>query len=221
MKLVVIQNAPVTSDDLKNIQKMLKASDVLVGACVDKLALYNFADYLIFKEEYSGEVRVLLDRNFLTRIVDLARGKTVNSADPLYSLVSAAMSFFIYCDVIIDPAVALYEYGHHQGHSEATDDLSYFRIADHVHPQAFADIALGRSDIIEKYELDTAKGFCENTLESKEDNYAKQISDWRLNYLFALKIAQLKKLSLLPEQKIEKFLIWMHEETLFSFHPET
>ena len=110
MNFILIKNPPVNPDDISLIQKIMKDNDILVGAGIQQEAIYNAADYLLFNEKHSGEVRVLFDRNFLTRLVNIAKRKNINSTDPQYKLVSAAMAFFIFCEVIIEPNMAIYEY---------------------------------------------------------------------------------------------------------------
>src|SRR3990172_6556150 len=216
MNFILIKNPPVNPDDISLIQKIMKDNDILVGAGIQQEAIYNAADYLLFNEKHSGELRVLFDRNFLTRLVNIAKRKNINSTDPQYKLVSAAMAFFIFCEVIIEPNMAIYEYGFKKDHIQANDDLTYFRIADHIHPQKYADIALGRAISVEKKELNIARSYLKNFSKTKEDNFSKQLSKWELNYLFALKIAQLKKSTLSPKQQIEAYFKWMEEEALFN-----
>jgi hypothetical protein len=198
------------------IQKIIKDNDMLVGAGIQQEAIYNAATYLLFNAKHSSEVRVLLDRNILTRLVNIAKGRNIKPDDSQYKLVSAAMAFFIFCEAIIEPSMAIYEYGFLRDHFQAIDDLAYFRIADHIHPQRYADIALGRAVFIEEKELNIAKRYLKNFPKTKEENFSKQLSIWELNYLFALKIAHLKKSTLSPEQQIEAYFKWMEEETLFN-----
>lgn len=138
-------------------------------------------------------------------------------SDSLYKLVSAAMTFFIFTEVIIEPSLAVYEYGFYKNHAVAKDDLVNFRVADHIHPQKFADIALGKALSVDFKELEIAKTYLVNFPETEETDFSKQLSLWELSYLFALKIAQLKKSnSLTPEQQMDVFYKWMVEETLFN-----
>lgn len=50
MNLIGIVNPPVDPGDMKLIELMLKDSNVLVGAGIEQEALYNPADYFLFKK---------------------------------------------------------------------------------------------------------------------------------------------------------------------------
>jgi len=97
------------------------------------------------------------------------------------------------------------------GNEEANKELKLFRIADNIHPQDWADFALGHSDIfVPKLPKLSNIDF------NQKVNFMMPLRSWRNNYILVLKIAELELKNSNPDHNIIEFIEWMYKEFLFG-----
>lgn len=127
------------------------------------------------------------------------------------------MAFLILGHIINEPNISLYEYGNSEDNEKANEELFLFRIAEHIHPQYFIDIALGRSTYIDESIIKQTKDeYLQSHTITEQYCFTNTLNIWKHNYLFVLKIALLERAQLKRREKIENFFNWMIEETFFN-----
>lgn len=225
MEEIYIHEFEFASDYFEPIKQIVRENNPLIGT-VDLNDIYSLEDYMASSDE--TKLNVLLDNNIFTRIVYLAKGGEItgNSEEiKTYKFCCATMCFFILGGFNIEPNIALYEKASRNTHSSAVDAISYFRLADHIHPMSYAELALGVKNKFDKIEIETAQKLISyNHLEIKETNFKRLLDDWKIIYLHLLKIYELKITQIQDTEKIRTFLTWVVEDcfsnpasTIFAF----
>lgn len=216
MEKIVTFQPPIDNKDIPRIEAILKNRKVIVAAKPEFPPLHSFMTYMsaIFIDGIN--IIALIDRNILSALVAIAKGDVININDPTYQSISALMCFLLSFDIQIEPAIALYEYGSFHSHSKAVSDLRYFRVADHLHPKQYADIALGRRNRASDEEIELAETFADKFALDEENSFARLLRPFKINYLYALKIANLARMSLQPMERLQQFYMWMLNETVIS-----
>lgn len=154
---------------------------------------YNLGRYLRATTIEDVSLKVLIDNNVLVTAVNVAKGELISKsiAD---RQACAVMAFLLLGDFLIEPSMAIYEKASTIGHEWALKDFYYFRLADHIHPNVYAEIALGIIDQAPKDEIEEATNLiAQHYIDVKEKNFAKSLDVWKLNYLSVLKAAILFK----------------------------
>lgn len=198
------------------IEAILNDRKVIVAANTEHPPLHSFMTYMsaIFIDGIN--IKALIDRNILSALVEIAKGNVININDPTYQSISALMCFLLSFDVQIEPAIAIYEFGSLHSHSKAVSDLRYFRVADHLHPKQYADIALGRRNRASDEELELAGTFADKFALDEQNSFTRLLRPFKINYLYALKIANLARMSLQPMERLQQFYMWMLNEAVVS-----
>lgn len=143
---------PLSTGDVPALERILSDADPFVTTMIDTPQPYRLANYIQNELYGDHEVRALLDRNLVSRAVELASGHVVDHGGPgsdTYRLAAACMAFLITARVTIEPNIALYEFAS-SDLREAREQIRTWRVADHVHPQAYLDVALGRERVIDR-----------------------------------------------------------------------
>lgn len=207
---------PIPVSDLDFIQQVLEREDVFSSCFTsDDLNKYNYVSFHKEKDLHGTETYVLLDRNVFTYIISIAKGEDVDLRDKQKMgprRIAAAIMAYLQCsDICIEPNIALYEYAATNTQSTATDELELFRKADNLHPQIYADIALGRKNKVTTKELDKASGYLGPMV-----NFRKDLNHWHFNYTVALKLALLELQLIQQNKKMESFLQWQHDDFFYG-----
>lgn len=207
MEEVVVMKIPILNGDLVAIQDCLMETDIFCGP--PHLAfeqLYDVSTYLkgsIFRRESS---LFLVDRNIFSSLISIAQGEEVKER---HQLAAAALAFIQTSEGLIEPNMAVYEYGEVDS-EKAAEEVHWFRRLDNTHPQIMADIALGRSQVFESDLLAEAQG-------DKYDDvdFSIKPTGWNRCYIALLKIALLELQRDAPKKKLERLIDWMADEYLF------
>ena len=124
------------------------------------------------------------------------------------------MAFLIAADVTIEPNISLYETAD-QPASWASNDVVWFRRADHVHPQAYADFALSRTNQIPEDVRQNAIRLVPD--DRGPSNFSERLRHWRCHYCCLLKIALLRRqFHSPPAAKLRLFLDWSVHDGFFD-----
>jgi hypothetical protein len=200
---------PVEYKALRRVQAILRKSDVLVPSfqCSAKV-LYDPLTYLGENLDFGTQTALLADRNLVTRWMSTVRGEPISHQ---HRLAAAVIAFAICSEIMIEPSMALYEPAWDTGNDEANAELLQFRIADNIHPSYWVDLAIGKATDIRQGISDapTNPG-------SEHVNFSQPLRRWRINYVFALKIAELELQEGNSERKMASLLRWIYDEFLFS-----
>jgi hypothetical protein len=134
-----------------------------------------------------------------------------------YLLSAATMAFLIIGEFLIEPSLAIYEKASNLGNEEAKKQLFQFRVADHIHPQQWLNLALQKIDKISKAEIKYASDLVIKTQpEIEEGNFEKTLDIWKLNYYFVLKAADIWKNSKDELSSALNFIEWMETDSFLN-----
>jgi hypothetical protein len=208
------------ADDFVPIVELVRSLDPIVASPSTIDDRYNLREYIVATTGETASLWALLDNNILTRACALAEGQSAVRPDPndrSYRIVAAIMCFFILGGFDLEPSVAIYEKSARSDHQKALDALELFRIADHVHPQAYSDLALGRTNCLPPDEIDRAREFASAVRPQQvESDFTRTIKPWQVQYLALLNAAILQANHSDPLTSALAFLEWMENESFFS-----
>ena len=206
--------------DVTRLENILAKADIFVKGPLPPVDKYELISYIYASTAMKKELCALLDNNLITRVIELATGiEMPEGADKktAYILASAVMGFLIAADFYIDPTMAIYEKAASLGHEEAAKQLFIFRVADHIHPQAWIDLALERTTKISREEIELATSYVvKDAPDIEETNFAKRLDIWKLNYYFVLKAASLWRERSCDIKAALAFIEWMESESFFN-----
>jgi hypothetical protein len=211
---------PLTRQELDGLESLIRNGDVL-----------TFGNYragpsnLVFEHIRAAEVedvefRALFDQNLISPLVNLARGQPVSGSPANIAsmrLAAACIAFCILAGILIEPAMALYEYASTHGHDAANSDLLSFHIADNTDPMAYLDIALGKADRLPEVALrKLADQSNFDAQSSKESNFARSLRLWKPHYLYVLKITDLRRSGLSRFDAAMSLLRWQAQASFYN-----
>jgi len=208
---------PLNTEDVPALERMLAEADPFVMTMIDAREPYRLADYVqnaLFGEH---EVRALLDRNLLSRAVALAGGEEVDhgrQGSEEYRLAAACMAHLITAPVTLEPNIALYEFASFELEA-ARRQTRGWRIADHVHPQAYLDLALGRVGSIDPVALREARRLVAK-LPPESPPLETKLRYFRRHYCALMEVARLDRTALRPSEKLHRLIDWSMDAGFFD-----
>lgn len=210
MQEILIKEFEFANDYFEPIKQLVRNNNPFIST-VYLNDIYSLETYMLSNEDI--KLKVLLDNNIFTRLVYLSKGGEIQgTAEEIktYKVCCAVMCFFVLGNFEIEPNMALYERASKNTHSNAIDDIYNFRVADHIHPMAYANLALGIEKRFRYEEIESAKKLItKDHLETEEYNFTKELDDWKIAYLHLLKVFEIHKSELNDTQKIKLFLEWI------------
>jgi hypothetical protein len=117
------------------------------------------------------------------------------------------MAFLITAEVLAEPNVSLYELAESVDVSDGQADLLSFRIADHLDPQAYLEVALGRAPGIPPDLIERARTLVESRNPPVVD-LEMPLRHWRRHRCALTQIAFLERTSLDGRAKFERLIEW-------------
>ena len=134
----------VRPEDWELIEKMIRQSETIVASPSNIKDIYDAQRYRKENLSYNIELKAVLDNNIFTQVLPLLDGRK-KYGEPLneeVKLICGIMCFLKYSGIETNPILALLERTEVDSISKNQEDY-FFRVADHLHPQIFADLALG------------------------------------------------------------------------------
>jgi hypothetical protein len=213
-------NPEYNIDDIAPLQELVRQNELFVLGPSNVRDVYDLTNYIFASNAFKRDLRALVDNNLLTRAIELASGAEVPN-DPSkrrpYLLSAATMAFLIIGEFLIEPSLAIYEKASILGNEEAKKQLFLFRVADHIHPQQWLNLALQRIDRISETEIKYASDMVIKTQpEIEEENFEKTLDIWKLNYYFVLKAADIWKNSNDELSSALNFIKWMETDSFLN-----
>lgn len=208
---------PLNPDDVPSLERFLSETDPFVATTLDAENPYRLVDYLHNARHGEFEVRALLDRNLVSRVVGLASGQSVDheSAEAdTYRLAAGCMSFLITSDVQIEPSIAMHEFAA-AAPAEAKAQIRPWRVADHVHPQAYLEVALGRDCALDR----SARADAWNLMSSRPEEappLEKPLRHFRRHYAALAQVALLERTGAAPMEKLRSLIAWSRDVAFFD-----
>ena len=200
---------PIDPGDLRALSESLRKRDVFTPSFhMIEVDRYDPAVYRHQAARFGASTALLVDRNVVSRLVDIVHGQQPTEEHRL----AAAVLAFAQCAAIdIEPSIALYELAFTQGQQAALDELSAFRTADSVHPGYWTEIALGRTDTIGELQDRASVRASEQAVD-----FVVSLRRWRRNYVMALKIAELELRVGSAVSRMSQLLRWMYDDFLLG-----
>lgn len=219
VKEYVLRN--VDYNDIQEIQKMVRESNSLIPTPSNINDVYDIERYRQESLFSDAEFKVILDNNIFTQIIPLIDGrkKYGEALTKEAKLICGIMCFLIYAGLETNPVSALYERPSDPNFISKEKQDCFFRIADHIHPQIFANLALEKYSDIPEEELEIATAEINRNLETKLNiskiKYPKDVdSTYLLMYKNLLKAWLLYKNKYSPEDNFKEYLKWHHLKSL-------
>jgi hypothetical protein len=201
---------PLTPEDVPELEALLRSEDPFVASTIDTDDPYCLIDYIQHSIHDGAELAAVLDRNLVSRIVSLAAGGHVDhsrAGSATDRVAAACMAFLITAEVLAEPNISLYELAESVDASDGKADLVSFRIADHLHPQAYLEVALGRAPGIHPDLIEQARTLVESRNPPIAD-LEMPLRHWRRHRCALTQIALLERSSLDGREKFERLIEW-------------
>ena len=204
-----VWNFPINWPELSLICDLLRRENVFtLGFGTNDVDAYNPLSYCRQNAYFGNEFMMIADRNIITRLVALIKGKAPTSQHRI----AAAVMTFAYCaDINIEPNIAIYEVAVNDGNHTANKELHLFRIADNLPPVYWKNIALGRQNKNLPRKLNDL-----NQEPTHSFDFEIPLRRWRRNYILALKIAELSLRGGKSETRMMELLQWMYDDFLIG-----
>jgi hypothetical protein len=211
---------PIDPADVSQLEAKLTEWNPFVTTAVSVESPYALQDYVLNTVSGGEPVSVLLDRNLVSRAVRLVRRAAEGSDRPPdeTDLVAAAcMAFWRTAGVSLEPNLSLYELAATTKDADASTELAVFRTAEVVHPQAWLDVALGRTTTIYADALDMAMRVphSEPTAPSAE-TFNERLRRWKIHRCVLTKVALLEKSAGSKLEKYKQLLQWSATDGVFD-----
>ncbi|MCL4686717.1 hypothetical protein KJ059_18415 [Myxococcota bacterium] len=201
---------PLTPEDVPELEALLRSEDPFVASTIDTDDPYRLIDYIRHSIHGDAELAAVLDRNLVSRVVSLAAGRHIDHSLPGSAtdrVAAACMAFFITAKVLAEPNISLYELAESVDASDGQADLLSFRIADHLHPQAYLEVALGRAPGIHSDLIEQARTLVEGRSPAVVD-LDMPLRHWRRHRCALTQIAFLERSSRNGRAKFEQLIEW-------------
>lgn len=197
---------PFDKEDLDCVSDLVRKNDSFV-ALVDG-DLYAIHQY--HHPSPLGNFTAILDRNVYTRILAVLRRQPIapHAIDD-HRWAAAVLAFCQIAEITFQYGSSLQEYASIKGGEAAVADIKSFHRADNCNPKAWIDFAVGRSSLLDTSSIEDLPD--PTDLPSVND-FEAPIYEFRVNYIFALKIFALSFDKAPPEKVMMTFLTWMKDE---------
>jgi hypothetical protein len=212
---VEVVSIPISTEDVAPLEDMLAAVDPFVTTTMNNPEPYKLAPYVRHSLRDMPPVVALLDRNLVSRAIQMANGAEIQHDRPdaeMYRIAAACIAFLITADVIVEPNIAFYEI--------ATDDqdlasaqVTEWRVADHIHPQAYLEVALRRAHGIHPDVILDARRMVANAEPVRLDN---KLRYFRYHLHALSKVAELERSALSRFEKMRALIDWCADEFVFT-----
>ncbi|WP_299413526.1 hypothetical protein [uncultured Sulfitobacter sp.] len=194
-------------DDVKSIATRLAASNCLVPGFIAPVAgLASIEAFLYSELVDQASTTVIVDRNVASRMAQIARDGAVRPLNGPTQIAVDLMALAQSVNLNIDPSIAFHELAHLNSNADASEELRWFRAADHGQARAWIDVALGREDALP---LSAPTGL-------EEYDLSKPLFRWRRNYTVMLKAAELELSDLSPKERMLALLEWMISDFMLA-----
>lgn len=192
----------VTKSQVKQITMFLINNKLIFHPSISPNGTPDFTDY------YGREYILIVDRNILTKLIDLCINGTLKDAY-LLKVIGSIMFWTEFNNVVITSGVALNEYAHNlQNNENASKENNIFKeIFNFYSPIDWLDLALGKKQTISKIELSR-----------KLETYVFNVENdhFKMHYSEMLRLTYLHLSSELSDhEKLIEFIKWNNQNLLF------
>jgi hypothetical protein len=210
MERLIVRKYPVDPAVVEKALRILKEYQILIGSFdYSQEKTYDGNTYILQSTLYETELSILVDRNLFSFMKSFALGIILSERKRI--LLGALMVVAITYEMTFEPSVAIYEYAEKNGNTAAYQDIQIFYHADNLPLEVYVDLFLGKLD-----RIPDSQCFKQHLSFSIENDFTIPLKNWSFNYPLVLKIAQLERSALKPNQRMDAYLEWMWSDYLFS-----
>lgn len=211
----------ILDEDIKHVKALVRADGSVLSTPSNIDDVYDIDTYRNATQAQGVALKAIMDTNIVTRVLPFING-TKQASEPLSSderKVCALMCFLIHSGIETNPVSAFLERPIVDARPSKEEEDYLFRIADHLPPQIFADLALGKITSIPDKVLEETKESVDSNPETQQDiartKYSNNRDDgWYLMYMNLLKAWMLYKVESSSRRRIEYYLEWSVENSL-------
>lgn len=219
MDKIYVADTVIDRTDYQEITKILKEGDPFVLSPSNIKEKYTIDQYRLASLRGDVKLKVLLDNNIFTRILPLAKGISIEGNEQgkkAARFACSIMSFFIMGGFDIEFSLPLYERAYSEAEGSREEDLYYFRVADNLHPQVYADVAVGKKDSFPSYDLEFARDLVDTEYTSTDcSDFENPPILWKHIYLKLLEACKIWKDVDCNITRVSSYLQWVRESSLF------
>ncbi|WP_022947327.1 hypothetical protein [Methylohalobius crimeensis] len=163
--------------------------------------------------ETESEFRCLLDRNVVSYLIELAKGRkvTTNKDGECFRLTAALQAFLNASGIMSEPSMAYHEYMESSGLEKADKELSLFRSADNLNANIYLDIAIGKRSSVPDAELVPYEAG-----ELVNAEIPPKLRHFENNIVIVKKALSLKSKGNTDYQVLLDLMDWIYENYVFS-----
>jgi hypothetical protein len=188
------------AEDVRQLSTYLADLTYLIPGFVSSETGFLSLETLIYTQQIQqAETVLVLDRNVITRMAQIARTGTVDRSSAEQVFAASLMALAQSVDWMIDPTLAYCELAHRVDNETALDELAWFRVADDARARVWIDLALGRVDEFQ----------FPNPADREDRDFSREHWRWVRNYAVCLKIAKLELERMKPADRAIALLDWM------------
>ena len=172
--------------------------------------------------DYGDVIRVFLDNNILTRVLNLpieGKGKSRKLSEEEKS-VCVLMGYFVYCGHLTIPDISMYESMSTPTPESRVKTEHIFRYFDHLNPQIYLDLARERINSIPIKEWNSVKNEVKNNEVTqnniKNNSYSESSDPQKAFYLSLLKAWLIYKQTKDFESGFETLVDWIYENSIID-----
>jgi hypothetical protein len=210
---LLIFDLPIPGSQISEIERYLASRGTLLAAfSKDTSAICSISTYLEQQSVHNTTTFMLIDRQILSFIKQIATGRAISDADR--KLVSAIMCFAVLSHIQIEPNMAIYEYADATSTDHAWQDVCILRYADNLGFSLWHSLFTGKLAAVP-----SASRFSVQTQQPPPPrgvNFRQRLRLFNFCLPFVLKLALLERGGGKPLQKMTEYLDWMHNEYFFG-----
>ena len=206
--------------DRKHMVKVLRELDSLTLAPSNVQDIYDIDKIRNRVLVQHNTVKVFLDNNILTRILNLpVENKTsLRRLTTEERVICCLMGYFVYCGLLLIPNISMYESESTPLPSSRVDADIKFRYFDHLPAQVYLDLALMRINTIPLAKWSEAKKEVDNNSVTQADiasnDYTGNLSMQRIFALNLMKAWLIYQQTNEFEKGLETLMDWIYSNSL-------
>lgn len=198
-------------EDFLAVEEMLASNRLLVDPLdTESVRPCRLVNYSLEPED---EFKCLLDRNVVSYLIELVKGKNVSSdkVDDCYKLTAGLQAFLNASEILSEPSMAYHEYMESSGLEKADKELSIFRFADNLNANIYLDIATGVRSSVPASEIESY-----GAGELVSADIPSKLRHYEANIVFLKKALSLKSSGATDYRVLLELIDWIHKDYVFS-----
>lgn len=213
---VLLIELSIATEDLEELEDMLSRSKMIILGNYTESTSIKLTNYIAKNTLHNTKFGALFDRNLISSLNEVARiHETQLNPQKTESmrLATAAVAFCIHAEILIETNIATFEYAANNNNEAVLEDIKFFRIIDNSDPALLVDVALGRISRLPIEHINLVQEIIKHSLDSiRGIDFNKKIRNWKINYIYVLKVVSLKRNGLSSKEIATAIIKWQAED---------